>query len=101
MWKKHQSVFQDHVKYIHNSIVKPFIFGILQYVKHFCEMHGVEKYLTPPSMKVGGFEEANRAIKNKEFNKDVIRVATKDKLPKSIQDGFEDNHKNHRSITHE
>ena len=24
MWKKHQSVFQDHVKYIHSDIVKPF-----------------------------------------------------------------------------
>ena len=23
MWKKHQSVFQYHVKYIHNDIVKP------------------------------------------------------------------------------
>ena len=29
MWKKHQSVFQDHVKYIHNDIVKPFRVGIL------------------------------------------------------------------------
>ena len=24
MWKKHRCVFQDHVKYIHNYMVKPF-----------------------------------------------------------------------------
>ena len=24
MWNKHQSVFQNHVKYIHNDTVKPF-----------------------------------------------------------------------------
>ena len=24
MWRKHRSVLQDHVKYIHNDIVKPF-----------------------------------------------------------------------------
>ena len=34
MRKKHWSVFQDHVKYIHNDIVKPFRVGILQYAQH-------------------------------------------------------------------
>ena len=31
MWMKHRYVFQDHVKYIHNYIVKKFRIGILQY----------------------------------------------------------------------
>ena len=29
MWRKHRSAFQDHVKYMHNDIVKPFRVGIL------------------------------------------------------------------------
>ena len=37
--KKYQSIFQDHVKYIHNDIVKPFRVGILQYPERICEMH--------------------------------------------------------------
>ena len=30
MWRKHRSTFQDHVKYIHNDIVKPFSWRIGQ-----------------------------------------------------------------------
>ena len=33
IWRKHRSVFQDHLKYIHNDIVKPFRVGILHYVE--------------------------------------------------------------------
>ena len=39
MWKKHRSIFQYHVKYIHNDIVKNFRSGILQYAKRVREMH--------------------------------------------------------------
>ena len=33
MWRKHQSLFQYHVKYIHKYIVKHFRVVILQYTK--------------------------------------------------------------------
>ena len=59
MWKKHWSVFQDHVKYIHNETVKPFIFGILQYAECVRETHELAKYLPPPSMEDVGFKEAS------------------------------------------
>ena len=38
MWRKHQSIYQDHLKYIHNDIVKPFCVGILRYTKRVQEM---------------------------------------------------------------
>ena len=31
MWRKHRSVYQDHMKYVHNDIVKPLKFKILRY----------------------------------------------------------------------
>ena len=43
MWKKHQSFFQDHIKYIHNNIVKPFRVVILQYDERVREMHDLAK----------------------------------------------------------
>ena len=43
MRKKHQSVFQNRVKYIHNDIVKPFIVGIRQYAKRVREMQDLAK----------------------------------------------------------
>ena len=56
MWKKHRSVFQDHVKYIHNDILKPLRVRIIQYAERVCDMHDLEKYLLPPSMKGVVFE---------------------------------------------
>ena len=48
---KHRSVYQDHMKYVRNEIVKPFKVKILCYVERVREMHDIENYLTPPSMK--------------------------------------------------
>ena len=51
MWRKHCSLFQDHLKYIHNDIVKPFHVGILRNDECFQDIHELEKYLPPPSVK--------------------------------------------------
>ena len=51
MWRKHRSIFQYHVKYIHNDILKTFRFVILQYSECIREMHDLAKYLPPPSKK--------------------------------------------------
>ena len=51
MWRKDQNVYQDHMKYVHNDIVKPFKVKILRYDERVREMHDLVKYLTPPSMK--------------------------------------------------
>ena len=48
MWKKHRSVFQDHVKYIHNDIVKHSRVRIIQYAERALGMNDLAKYLTPP-----------------------------------------------------
>ena len=96
MWKKHWSVFQDHFKYIHNDIVKTFRVGILQYAKCVREMHDLAKYLPTPSMKSVGLKEAGWEAREKEFNKDFIRFATKDRLPTSMQDALKYNHEGYR-----
>ena len=31
MWRKHQSVYQDHLKYIRNDILKPLCVEIIRY----------------------------------------------------------------------
>ena len=49
-------------------------------------------------MKTVLLEEDSWDLRNKEFNKDVIRVATKDRLPASMQDELEDNHEDYHSI---
>ena len=48
MWIKYRSVYQDHLKYVHNDIVNPFRFRILRYVECVREMHELSKYLPPP-----------------------------------------------------
>ena len=51
MWRKHQIVYQDHMKYVCNDILKPFKVKILRYTKRVRERHDLAKYLPPPSMK--------------------------------------------------
>ena len=51
MWRKHWSVYQDHMKNVRNDIVKPFKIKTLRYTKRVRETNDLDKYLTPPSMK--------------------------------------------------
>ena len=59
MWRKHWSVYQDHLKYICNDILKPFRVKIIRYIDRVREMHDLEKYLSPPLMKGVRNEAAN------------------------------------------
>ena len=54
MLKKHRNVYQDHLKYIHHDIVKPFRVKIHRYAK----------FLPPPSIKSMSREEANWTVRN-------------------------------------
>ena len=65
MWRKHQSTFQDHVKYTHNDIVKPFSFSIPQFSEQVREMHNLAKYLPPPLMKGGEYNQEYWNVHNK------------------------------------
>ena len=44
--RKHDSFYQDHMKYIRNDIVKPLRIRILRYSENVRDMHDLEKY--PP-----------------------------------------------------
>ena len=64
-WSKHRGIFQDHLKYIRNDIVKPFCVGIICYAERVQEMHDIEKYLPPSSMKSEIFDEASWKVHGK------------------------------------
>ena len=68
MWRKHRSIFQDRVNYIHNNIVKPLRVGIIHYMERDLDMNDIAKYLPPPSMKGKDYNEADWAIRAKEFS---------------------------------
>ena len=64
MWRKYRSVYQDHMKYFHNNIVKTFKVKILRYTKRVREMHDLAKYLPPPLMKGESAIIANWSVRN-------------------------------------
>ena len=66
--------------------MKPFIFRIIQFTEHICEMHELAKYITPPSMKGKEYDEADWDVHDKELSENDICVATTDVLPTSMQD---------------
>ena len=101
MRKKNLILFQDHVKYIHNDIVKHFRVRILRYAEHVQDMHNLAKYLPPPSMKDKSYKSANWDVRNKGLSENDIRIAIKDGLPSYMQDKLEDNQEEYSSLDHE
>ena len=85
MCQNHWYTFQYHVKYIHNSIVKPFSIFILQYYKRICEMHYLNKYLYLPSKKGDMYNQYNWRVQNSYFTEYGIGFTTKYGLPTSMQ----------------
>ena len=65
MWSKHWSIFQDHMKYIHNKIVKPFRVEIIQYADSFCDMYKLYKYQPPPSKKGDDYDKVDWTVRDK------------------------------------
>ena len=65
MWRKHHSVFQDHLKYIRNDIVKSLYVGILRYVERVQDMHDIEKQIHPPLTKSDIFEAHYWKVRDK------------------------------------
>ena len=63
MWRNYRSVYQDHMKYVCNDIVKPFKVKILRYAEHVRDMHDLEKYLPPPLMKGESAITANWSVR--------------------------------------
>ena len=49
--RKHQSVYQDHMEYVCNDIVKPLKVKKLRYIERVREMYDLAKYLPTPLMK--------------------------------------------------
>ena len=92
MWRNHQSVYQEHIKYTHNNIVKPFHIKIIRYAKHVREMHDLAVYLPTPSMKAKSAKATNCTVCDQEFMVSEIMLGIKDGLSSSMQDELEDHH---------
>ena len=65
MRRKQRSILQDHIKYIHNGIVKPFRVGIIQYTGRVYETHDLAKYLLPPSIEGQEYNTSDWYVRDK------------------------------------
>ena len=78
MWRKHQSVYQDHLKYVRNGILKLFRVGILCYAERVMYIQDLDKYLPPLIMKGEIYEAANWKVSNQELMVSEIHAEIKD-----------------------
>ena len=101
MGRKHRSVYQDHINYVCNDIVKPFKFKILCYAERVREMHDLAKYLPPPSMKGESKMAAKWSVRNEQFTNSDLQRSIKDGVPPKIMDELDDNIEDYRSLTYE
>ena len=101
MWRKHQSVYQDHLEYICNVILKPFHVRNIHHAKCVQDIHNLANNLPNPSMKGNGYVSANWKFHNETFSVNDSQVAVKYGLPSSMQDEVEENQEDCNSLTHE
>ena len=64
MWRKHCSIFQDHLRYICNDIVKPSRVGVIRYFERVQDMNYLEKNLPTTSTKDESFGAASLDVCN-------------------------------------
>ena len=101
MWRNHRSVYQDHMKHVHNDIVKPFKVKILRYSERIREMHGLDKCLPTPLLKGEIAIEANWNFFNQELTASDIQLAIKNVLPKSMRYELDDHPEEYPSLNYE
>ena len=101
MWRKHRSVYQDHIYYVCKYSVKPFKVKILCYAERIRDMYDLDKYLPPPSMKGEIAKADNWTSRNQEFTADEVRLATKDGLLKYTQDELDEHPEDYHSLNFE
>ena len=99
MRRKHRSVYQDHMKYAHNDIVKPFKDKIICYAERVCEMHDLSNYLPPHLIKGGSVMADNCNFHNEKFTASDIRLAIKDGHPKYMRDELDYHPEDYRSCS--
>ena len=101
MERKYRSVYQDHMKYVRNDIVKPFKVKIFRYSERVRQMHDLAKYLPSPLMKGESEMAYNRSVRNEEFTTSDLLLDIKDGLPKITRDELDDHPEEYRSLTYE
>ena len=65
MWKNCCSIFQDHVKYIHNYIVNTFRVVIIQYAEIIRDIRDLYIFLPPSSKKGDKYDMAYCTVRDK------------------------------------
>ena len=90
MWRKHRSVYQYHMQYFCNDIVKPFKVKIFRYSERVRDMHDLSKYLPPPFVKGESVMADNWSSCNEEFTISDIRLYINYRLPKSMRYELDD-----------
>ena len=101
MWRKHQSVYQDHMKYFRNDIVKPFKVKILCYTMRVRDMNELAKYLPPPLRKGESAMADNWEFRNEEVTAGDLRLAIRGGLHKSTRDELDYHPEDYCSLTYE
>ena len=51
IWKKHRSVFDDHLRYVQNDVTNTYKERIIKYTEFMHEMINLSQYLSPTCIK--------------------------------------------------
>mmetsp|Transcript_17197 Transcript_17197/g.32552 ORF Transcript_17197/g.32552 Transcript_17197/m.32552 type:complete len:470 (+) Transcript_17197:1371-2780(+) len=101
MWNRHRTVFEEHIRYIENKIIKPFDMLIRDFYDRVNEMYSYAYYIQPPSMNNQLWYEADWNALGEQYTEARIRTAIRNGLPRAMQEKLDQKDEDYRQVSTE
>lgn len=101
MWVRHRTVFDEHVRYLENKIIKPYDMAIRDFYDCVLEMYSYLHYMQLPSMNNQAWYEAKWHMLYNRPIEERLHVAIRNGLPRSMQDKLDQKDEDYRMVNNE
>jgi hypothetical protein len=102
MWVRHRTVFDEHIRYLENKIIKPYDMAIRDFYDRVLEIYSYLHYMQPPSMNNQAWHEAKWYMLYNQPTEERLWVAMiRNGLPKLMQDKLDQKDEDYRMVSNE
>jgi len=98
-WETPHKVYEDHLRYLGNDIIKPLAMTVKELELCFDKMYSLKKYLPPPHKRDEDAFDANWSKKNEPIEFDEQRRSHFNALPTSYKESLKDKDEDWKSMT--
>ena len=98
-WETPHEVYEDHLRYLSNDIVKPLAMSVTELVLRFDRMYALKKFLPPPHKRDDDAEKANWKKQDVAVTFDEQRRSQFNALPTGYKEALKDKDEDWKSMS--